>query len=265
MHELPFCVEPAGFFHYFFPRSIFLLLLFLLLLFCLTLYLAILRSLSFYQTAMEVLHHPDSYLPTSSNYSYHHHNTNADPIPIHQSNNDIRSSSSPSHTDTFKLADDAHQRPLSRCNSTSLADLIPAATAAMRASSEYKRRQEPDPEASLNTAFARALAKVKVQVQTKRLKEKYLAHEWIRLALGLPVDESKINQNPNGFITADDVQSTLSTPRIAYKNLDGRTGEIATWYEWKINKSRFTVDEVERKVDRLRQKKFAHHQASLKS
>ncbi|KAF7726579.1 hypothetical protein EC973_008624 [Apophysomyces ossiformis] len=132
-----------------------------------------------------------------------------------------------------------------RCASTSLADLIPAATAALRATRAQNQYSQPD-ESTLNTAFARALAKVKVQIQTRRLKEKYLAHEWIRLALGLPVDESKINT-----FVRDEEKTML-------RKSDGRTGEIATWYEWRFNKVKFTLEEIETKVDRLRQKKLQH-------
>ncbi|KAG0164948.1 hypothetical protein DFQ30_009166 [Apophysomyces sp. BC1015] len=132
---------------------------------------------------------------------------------------------------------------VARCASTSLADLIPAATAALKAT----RKHQQD-ESNLNTAFARALAKVKVQIQTRRLKEKYLAHEWIRLALGLPVDESKINT-----FVSDEKRAVLKKP-------DGRTGEIATWYEWRFNKINLTLEEIETKVDRLRQKKLQHIQ-----
>ncbi|OAD68510.1 hypothetical protein PHYBLDRAFT_173500 [Phycomyces blakesleeanus NRRL 1555(-)] len=97
------------------------------------------------------------------------------------------------------------------------------------------------------TAFARAVAMVKVQVMTRRLKEKYLGHEWIRLALQLPVDESTINNQP----IRDEVVWTLLN-----KRLDNRTGEIATWYEWKFNKTKFTTEQVQEKVDRLRQRKI---------
>lgn len=134
-------------------------------------------------------------------------------------------------------------RRLSRCPATSLSDLIPVATAALKESSSSFDVQE-------DTPFARALAKVRVQIQTRRLKEKYLGHEWIRLALGLPVDESFIN----------DPKHYLSNNRQKKIQLNGRTGEIATWYEWRFNKKAFSMDEIESKVDRLRKMKLQHRQ-----
>lgn len=147
-------------------------------------------------------------------------------------------------------------------NSADLSVLIPSATAALLA--QHRQRQhhqqqqqnqqqsqqqsqqqnqnqlssQQAEEDKQNTPFARALAKVRVQVQTRRLKEKYLAVEWIRLALNLPVDESVINSVPD------------------MKRERSRTGEIATWYEWKFDKSKFTMEEVETKVDRLRRIKI---------
>lgn len=143
-------------------------------------------------------------------------------------------------------------RRLSRYPSTALSDLIPVATAALKASSEAAAAEQ-EQEATDNTSrssssFARALTKVKLQIQSRRLKEKYLGHEWIRLALGLPVDEKIINSNqPRG--NGDHLV-------VVKKCLEGRTGEIATWYEWKFDKSKFTVEEVESKVDRLRKKRL---------
>ncbi|KAI9499384.1 hypothetical protein BDB00DRAFT_796639 [Zychaea mexicana] len=181
-------------------------------------------------------------------------------------------------------------RRLSRYPSTTLSDLIPAATAALKASQQLKesekkqqqqQQQQQEETEVAGTTFARALAKVRIQVKTQRLKEKYLTHEWIRLALGLPVDESIINNtkyplppmkrkqrvdttssatnnNNKGDKALETTTTTTASENkksirmVALKSLNGRTGEIATWYEWKIDKSKFTVEEVETKVDRLR-------------
>ncbi|KAI7859589.1 hypothetical protein BDC45DRAFT_219453 [Circinella umbellata] len=181
-------------------------------------------------------------------------------------------------------------RRLSRYPSTTLSDLIPAATAALKASQQLKKetdrsiaeegqdqyqQQNGTGEQVLGSTFARALAKVRVQVKTKQLKEKYLTLEWVRLALALPVDESIINNSKHPLppmkkkyvdpeqllqeqqqrtrITREEWDDDGNTIRmIALKTLKGRTGEIATWYEWKIDKSKFTMEQVESKVDRLR-------------
>ncbi|KAI9030039.1 hypothetical protein CLU79DRAFT_421378 [Phycomyces nitens] len=132
------------------------------------------------------------------------------------------------------------------CPSTSLADLIPVATAALKATKNAYDQNIDTDDSSAYTSFASIVAKVKVQVMTRRLKEKYLGLEWIRLALQLPVDESTINNQS----IRDKVVWTLLN-----KRLDNRTGEIATWYEWKFNKAKFTIEQVQDKVDRLRQRK----------
>ncbi|KAI9303980.1 hypothetical protein BJ944DRAFT_288985 [Cunninghamella echinulata] len=83
---------------------------------------------------------------------------------------------------------------------TSLSDLIPKAAAALK-TQQLLRLQQQQQQTSFQdptlptptTTFGRALTKVKLQIQTKRLKERYLSHEWIRLALSLPVDTSHIN------------------------------------------------------------------------
>ncbi|KAI9278800.1 hypothetical protein BDA99DRAFT_493173 [Phascolomyces articulosus] len=172
-------------------------------------------------------------------------------------------------------------RRLSRYPSTTLSDLIPAATAALKASQQLKKEQErqvedQEPDAVMgSSALSRALTKVRIQVQTKRLKEKYLTYEWVRLALSLPVDESIINnsqyplppmkkkkvdpeqllqeQKGNTMLTREEKDDDGNTIRmVALKNYKGRTGEIATWYEWKFDKSKFTMEQVESRVDRLR-------------
>ncbi|KAI8140777.1 hypothetical protein BJV82DRAFT_190066 [Fennellomyces sp. T-0311] len=161
-----------------------------------------------------------------------------------------------STTSTTKPATPRHinqlHRRLSRYPSTTLSDLIPAATAALKASNELKQAEDEPP--TVTTTFARALTKVRMQVQTKRLKEKYLSHEWIRLALGLPVDESIINNTKYPSPPMKKKTKSNSIRMVALKSLEGRTGEIATWYEWKFDKSKFTVEEIESKVDRLRQR-----------
>ncbi|KAG2219370.1 hypothetical protein INT45_006078 [Circinella minor] len=204
--------------------------------------------------------------------------------------NEIIQMNTPPATPTSPRRINQLHRRLSRYPSTTLSDLIPAATAALKASQQLKKetersiteegqdqyqQQEGTSEQVLGSTFARALAKVRVQVQTKRLKEKYLTLEWVRLALALPVDESIINNSKHPLppmkkkyvdpeqllqeqqqrtrITREERDDDGNTIRmIALKTLKGRTGEIATWYEWKIDKSKFTMEQVESKVDRLR-------------
>ncbi|ORZ24037.1 hypothetical protein BCR42DRAFT_402118 [Absidia repens] len=260
-----------------------------------------------------------------------------------------------------------------KSSSASLSDLIPAAAAALRTRQELQRNQQQTninyrgssshptttttPQDSTlyhhqqqsttnSTPFARALTKVKLQVQTKRLKERYLSHEWIRLALGLPVDLSRINLHhcyysreqadnvgkrhkstqpdektdtmppasapapapvlsstssppspapSNTTISStllsdndnkdqqqskelqiqhdDDSKSTTLPKPIVSRSISAtttppaspsssRTGEIATWYEWKFDRSKFSVEEVEGKVDRLRTTKLRDKLAS---
>ncbi|CDS02692.1 hypothetical protein LRAMOSA00097 [Lichtheimia ramosa] len=163
-------------------------------------------------------------------------------------------------------------RRLSRCPSTTLSDLIPAATAALR------EQQAAEDTSTETTPLARALTKVKLQIQSKRLKERYLGHEWIRLALDLPVDECMINNpkcapEPRIIVkprlpdelpppSAMDNPEAAATRTIALKKLSRRTGEIVAWYEWKFDKSKFTVDEIQSKVDRLRQIKIDYAAAA---
>ncbi|RUS16313.1 hypothetical protein BC937DRAFT_91366 [Endogone sp. FLAS-F59071] len=97
-----------------------------------------------------------------------------------------------------------------------LAFLIPAAAAALSANATYP-----------STAFGRALTRVRTQLYTKRLKEKYLGREWIRLALHLGIGEGG--------------QST------------GRTKVIAEWYEWRFERLKIKVEEMEERVNRLRE------------
>lgn len=215
-----------------------------------------------------------------------------------------------------------------KSSTLSLSDLIPAAAEALRTRHHLQRSATTTscssdtpyvsvstPSSSLNSQqpatntspFARALTKVKLQVQTKRLKERYLGHEWIRLALGLPVDLSRINLHHCYYsreqldrkkaATHTSVTDTLPSPSFSPppspapshsnstilidsgpKKLDwsldttppvspssSRTGEIATWYEWKIDRSKFTIDEIQTKVDRLRTTKLRDKMASPSS
>ena len=123
---------------------------------------------------------------------------------------------------------------LQRRETVSLADLIPVASAALRA----KHRQSMAAQSSIqDSALARALTKVKIGVQTHRLKERYLFNEWIRLALAAPVDESTINN----------AKRTLST---------NRTMEIVKWYEHKFKRTTLSLDELENRVDCLRRQKL---------
>ncbi|GAN01959.1 hypothetical protein MAM1_0014d01396 [Mucor ambiguus] len=123
---------------------------------------------------------------------------------------------------------------LQRRGTVSLADLIPVASAALRA----KHRQSMmAAQPTQDSALARALTKVKIGVQTHRLKERYLLNEWIRLALAAPVDESTIN----------------STKRALRTN---RTMEIVRWYEHKFKRAALSLDELEKRVDGLRQQKL---------
>ncbi|KAJ8660368.1 hypothetical protein O0I10_003825 [Lichtheimia ornata] len=176
-----------------------------------------------------------------------------------------------SNTSGSKHINKLHRR-LSRCPSTTLSDLIPAATAALR------EQQAAEDTSAETTPLARALTKVKLQIQSKRLKERYLGHEWIRLALDLPVDECMINNpkcapEPRIIVkprlpdelpppSAMDNPEAAATRTIALKKLSRRTGEIVAWYEWKFDKSKFTVEEIQSKVDRLRQIKIEYAAAS---
>jgi hypothetical protein len=125
---------------------------------------------------------------------------------------------------------------LQRRGTVSLADLIPVASAALRAKSTTSTQDSP---------LARALTKVKIGVQTHRLKERYLRNEWIRLALASPVDETTINNNMRVIKTS-------------------RTKEIALWYEHKFKRLTLTLEELEKKVDELRrQRLLLLHQKSI--
>ena len=207
--------------------------------------------------------------------------------------NEIIQMDTPPATPTSPRRINQLHRRLSRYPSTTLSDLIPAATAVLKASQQLKketerpiteegqeqyqqqRQHDGTGEQVLGSTFARALAKVRVQVQTKRLKEKYLTLEWVRLALALPVDESIINNSkhplppmkkkyvdPEQLLQEQQQRTRITreerdddgniTRMIALKSLKGRTGEIATWYEWKFDKSKLTIEQVESKVDRLR-------------
>lgn len=148
---------------------------------------------------------------------------------------------------------------LNRRNTVSLADLIPAAAAALNTGIN----PQVSPEAS---SLSRALTRVKTQMRTQRLKQSYLGREWIRLALWLPVDESKINcwRKPLYLREIDEdeeitiVENSTHGHRkeVRRANHIGRTFEIATWYEWKRNPSLFEVHQVESKVERLRKFKL---------
>ncbi|KAI7886733.1 hypothetical protein K492DRAFT_175976 [Lichtheimia hyalospora FSU 10163] len=195
----------------------------------------------------------------------------------HDGGHEVGSSGSTSSTSNHsnnmngKHINKLHRR-LSRCPSTTLSDLIPAATAALR------EQQAAEDTSTETTPLARALTKVKLQIQSKRLKERYLGHEWIRLALDLPVDECMINNpkcapEPRIIVkprlpdelpppSAMDDPEAAATRTIALKKLSRRTGEIVAWYEWKFDKSKFTVDEIQSKVDQLRQIKIDYAAAA---
>jgi hypothetical protein len=117
---------------------------------------------------------------------------------------------------------------LQRRGTVSLADLIPVASAALRARSTTSTQDSP---------LARALTKVKIGVQTHRLKERILRNEWIRLALATPVDEATVN----------------NYMRISKTN---RTKEIVLWYEYKFKRLTLTLEELEKKVDELRRQRL---------
>lgn len=125
--------------------------------------------------------------------------------------------------------------PVRLARRQTLADLIPAASAALR------ERSRLNNEPTQNSPLARALTKVKIGVQTHRIKERFLTNEWIRLALSTPLDDSTIN----------------STHRVLNKS---RTKEIVAWYEWKNKRVKLSIDELEKKVDALRRKKLVQQQ-----
>jgi hypothetical protein len=161
-----------------------------------------------------------------------------------------------SHSPQYKRINfKASKAALNRRNTVSLADLIPAAAAALNTGTN----PQVAPEAS---SLSRALTRVKTQMRTQRLKQSYLGKEWIRLALWLPVDESKINcwRKPLYLREKDDEEEVVIMEKsthgyrkeVRLANRIGRTFEIATWYEWKRNPSLFDMEQVERKVERLR-------------
>lgn len=131
------------------------------------------------------------------------------------------------------------QIKLARRGTVSLADLIPVASAALKAKQRLSMQQEQlnNPPSTQDSPLARALTKVKIGVQTHRIKEKYLTNEWIRLALAAPIDESTINRNV-----------------LVYKT--NRTKEIVKWYEYKFKRLVLSLEELEKKVDELRQQRL---------
>lgn len=131
------------------------------------------------------------------------------------------------------------QIKLARRGTVSLADLIPVASAALKAKQRLSMQQEQlnNPPSTQDSPLARALTKVKIGVQTHRIKERYLTNEWIRLALAAPIDESTINRNV-----------------LVYKT--NRTKEIVKWYEHKFKRLVLTLEELEKKVDELRQQRL---------
>lgn len=126
---------------------------------------------------------------------------------------------------------------LARRGTVSLVDLIPVASAALRAKHRLSSAQVNNPPSTQDSPLARALTKVKIGVQTHRIKERYLTNEWIRLALAAPLDETTINTN-----------STLI-------NMN-RTKEIVKWYEYKFKRTRISLQELEETVDSLRRQKL---------
>ncbi|KAI8580447.1 hypothetical protein K450DRAFT_237051 [Umbelopsis ramanniana AG] len=166
--------------------------------------------------------------------------------------NDQAASHSPQYkTIHFK----ASKATLNRRNTVSLADLIPAAAAALNTGTNSQVTSEA-------SSLSRALTRVKTQMRTQRLKQSYLGKEWIRLALWLPVDESKINcwRKPLYLREKDEEEEVIIMEKsthghrneVRLANRMGRTFEIATWYEWKRNPSLFGMEQVEKKVERLR-------------
>lgn len=131
------------------------------------------------------------------------------------------------------------QIKLARRGTVSLADLIPVASAALKAKQRLSMQQEQlnNPPSTQDSPLARALTKVKIGVQTHRIKERYLTNEWIRLALAAPIDESTINRNV-----------------LVYKT--NRTKEIVKWYEYKFKRLVLSLEELEKRVDELRQQRL---------
>ncbi|KAG2184491.1 hypothetical protein INT43_000400 [Umbelopsis isabellina] len=149
---------------------------------------------------------------------------------------------------------------LNRRNTVSLADLIPAAAAA------FNHDDMEFEHISQMSSLSRALTRVKTQMKTQRLKTTYLGKEWIRLALGLPVDESNVNcwrkplylreQDEDFDFTMVQKSNHGYRKQVKVANRIGRTFEIAAWYEWKRNPSTFDLQQVESKVERLRSLKL---------
>lgn len=140
---------------------------------------------------------------------------------------------------------------LQRRGTVSLADLIPLATAAHKAKHRtsilYNTNEENN-----NSTLARALTKVKLGLQTHKLKEKYLTNEWIRLALAIPLDESTINVHNIRIPNKQHQQ-------INYKK-NNRTKEITKWYEHKYKRTVLPLNELEARVDTLRQQRLIYVQ-----
>ncbi|GAB5591246.1 hypothetical protein Unana1_06146 [Umbelopsis nana] len=173
---------------------------------------------------------------------------------------DNHSAHSPSALKQYKHINfKASKTALNRRNTVSLADLIPAAAAALNDGSSIQVSSEA-------STLSRALTRVKTQMRTQRLKQSYLGKEWIRLALWLPVDESQINcwrkplylreKDEDEEITIVEKSTHGHIKEVRLANRIGRTFEIATWYEWKRNPLLFDVYQVESKVERLRKIKL---------
>ncbi|KAG2197407.1 hypothetical protein INT47_005660 [Mucor saturninus] len=136
---------------------------------------------------------------------------------------------------------------LARRGTVSLVDLIPVASAALRAKHRLSSSQTNNPPSTQDSPLARALTKVKIGVQTHRLKERYLTNEWIRLALAAPLDESTINTDNMGRISVS------------------RTREIVKWYEYKFKRSSLSLQTLEENVDALRRQKLLWSTLNLPS
>ncbi|GAA5812773.1 hypothetical protein MFLAVUS_006231 [Mucor flavus] len=141
--------------------------------------------------------------------------------------------------------EDIKPMKLVRRGTVSLADLIPVASAALKAKHRLsiQQQQQNNAPSTQDSPLARALTKVRIGVQTHRIKERYLTNEWVRLALQVPVDDSTIN----------------SPLRI--KNMN-RTKGIVAWYEYKFKRVTLSLQQVEERVDLLRRQKLLYIQQS---
>lgn len=141
--------------------------------------------------------------------------------------------------------EDIKPMKLARRGTVSLADLIPVASAALKAKHRLsiQQQQQNNAPSTQDSPLARALTKVRIGVQTHRIKERYLTNEWVRLALQVPVDDSTIN----------------SPLRI--KNMN-RTKGIVAWYEYKFKRITLSLQQVEERVDLLRRQKLLYIQQS---